>query len=180
MCTYDSCPTATESYESRREWVDHHCSHISSGEGEPTTATCPFCLEEFAIAEKIFYSHVGHHMEDIRLFSLPLSYRQPDDSDDDSQGLDDSSNTEPSDKVQLRSRGGALSRVEEEIPHTAAPGVNNLSEYIKMCNLADSNIAVTSWLSGEKVVTPVLKSAEAKSTAEHDFKSIQGYSLRKI
>lgn len=148
MCTYDSCLIANQSYESRREWIAHEVSHGSSGDFEPGTAACPFCLKQFTSDQGEFYRHVGHHMEDIRLFSLPPSYRQPGDLDDDHLS-NNSSCTEPSEKT-LPGERGALASVEEEAPPHMAGRLTNLAKHIRKYNLPDRQ-SVQNWLTGEGV-----------------------------
>lgn len=67
-------------YKSKKAWVAHDtaCTRNRREGGEPptTTSECPFCRKGFGANTGGFYSHVAHHMEDIRLFALPPAYRE--------------------------------------------------------------------------------------------------------
>ncbi|KAH0604020.1 uncharacterized protein H6S33_007051 [Morchella sextelata] len=79
MCIRSRCPSADKFYTKKRDWVAHDSQCIRDGrEGAEvtTTETCPFCLKEFGGDTGRFYSHVAHHMEDIRLFALPPAVRE--------------------------------------------------------------------------------------------------------
>lgn len=79
MCIRSRCPQAGTFYISKKDWVAHdtRCIGDASGDsGETTTGRCPFCLKDFARDRGRFYSHVSHHMEDIRLFALPPAFRE--------------------------------------------------------------------------------------------------------
>lgn len=104
----------------------HQNSHRVFGDNSNTS--CPFCTQQFESEDPKFYSHVGHHMEDIRLFSLPPSHRQSDELDHAYQGLDNSSDTETLGVI-AHVGPGALASVQEEVTHDTAPG--ELEQYLK-------------------------------------------------
>lgn len=90
-------------------------------------------------------------MDDIRLFTLPPSHRQPEDVGDDYLGLDNSSDTGTIERVPPGERG-ELSSVEEEASPETATGI--LAKYLKMNKLPDKERSVRNWLAGEDVVVP--------------------------
>lgn len=139
MCTYDPCPSPKQSYRSRHEWIAHQNSHHAPS--TDSTATCPFCTKQFESYDKIFYSHVGDHMEKIRLFSLPPSHRQSVDINHNYRGLDDSSDTEIARGI--LPTGGVHSAIAEEESPDAAPGM--LEQYISTCDQLDKEQLLELW-----------------------------------
>lgn len=142
MCIYEDCVGAEKSFRSRGEWIAHQVSHKKiDHESESSADTCPFCLKEFTSDQRKFYTHVGHHMEDIRLFALPPSYRQSDDL----EAFDNSLGTEDSGKTQYDRRGELSIITEEASPQTAAASV--FHEKLKAYNIPDKDRFVGNWLS---------------------------------
>lgn len=79
MCIRTRCSSSGRFYSSKKAWVAHDMACIRSPRegGEAfTTRECPFCAKNFDGNTGRFYSHVAHHMEDIRLFALPPAYRE--------------------------------------------------------------------------------------------------------
>lgn len=89
-------------------------------------------MQRFESRDRQFYSHVGHHMEDIRLFSIPPSQRQLDDC------LNNSSDTESPEEL------GELARVEEKASPSPAPGI--LERYIIRNRQPDNARFLEDWL----------------------------------
>lgn len=150
MCIHEDCVGAEKSFRSRGEWIAHQVSHKKfDHESESSTDICPFCLKEFTSDQRKFFTHVGHHMEDIRLFSLPPSYRQSDDL----EAFDNSSGTEDSGKSQYDRRGELSVITEEAPPQTAAASA--FHEQLKTYNIPDKDRFVGNWLSsGGLAVVP--------------------------
>lgn len=109
-------------------------------------------MQRFESRDQQFYSHVGHHMEDIRLLSLPPSYRQP---DGDEQSIGNSSVTETEGDI----LPGVLASVEEEPSPETTPG--SIELYLRGHNSTDKEQSVQSWLTA-KEGPPI---AEGMSTA---------------
>ncbi|RPB06613.1 hypothetical protein P167DRAFT_83451 [Morchella conica CCBAS932] len=100
MCIRSRCRSAGTFYTSKKAWVLHDTLCIRDareGAGETTTEVCPFCLKDFGRDTGRFYSHVAHHMEDIRLFALPPAFREYEVGDyKDSSGMGSSEHTKSS------------------------------------------------------------------------------------
>lgn len=139
MCTYDACPSPKQSYRSKHEWIAHQNSHHASSTN--ITATCPFCIKQLESYDNNFYSHVGDHMEKIRLFSLPPSHRQSVGINHNYQGLDDRSDTEIA-RGTLPT-GGAHDAVAEEESPGAAPGI--LEQYLSTCDQLNKEQLLEIW-----------------------------------
>lgn len=80
MCIRPHCTSSSTVYDSRKAWAAHDTACIrglrDEAGGASATDKCPFCLKEFGGDTGRFYSHVGHHMEDVRLFALPPALRE--------------------------------------------------------------------------------------------------------
>lgn len=145
MCISEECSEAEKSFASKREWITHQNSHNLFNKSELDVETCPFCLKKFTSHQAKLYSHVCHHMEDIRLLSLPPSHRQLEDP----EVFGNSSDTEASDYVPSTPRG-ELSVVIEE-PSTRNTPIHSLKQRLKALGLPDKGKLVGDWLSGENV-----------------------------
>ncbi|KAK5725932.1 hypothetical protein LTR15_004122 [Elasticomyces elasticus] len=77
-------------------------------ENELTTSQCPLCQKEI-VPQKRFFKHLGHHLEELALFSLP-SHLHGDESDPGSDGSDASDIPQATIDVQRE-----IERVEEQI-----------------------------------------------------------------
>lgn len=144
MCTYDICVAAMHSFQSKKEWIAHQNSHKTSENDGSDVDTCPFCLKEFESNRARFHSHVAHHMEDIRLFSLPPSHRQSDDVEGDDLGLGNSSGTGSG--YILSDTQSKFSLIAEEGP---SGGVleNSLKQKLKTYDQPDKLRIIGDWLS---------------------------------
>ncbi|KAI5839137.1 hypothetical protein DFP73DRAFT_614619 [Morchella snyderi] len=79
MCIRDHCSSPRTFYNSKKGWVTHDMTCMRSppaGYRGRTAPECPFCLRKLDRNIGRFYSHVAHHMEDIRLLALPAAYRE--------------------------------------------------------------------------------------------------------
>ncbi|KAK5703862.1 hypothetical protein LTR97_002875 [Elasticomyces elasticus] len=77
-------------------------------ENELTTSQCPLCQKEI-VPQKRFFKHLGHHLEELALFSLP-SHLHGDESDAESDGSDASDIPQAAIDVQRE-----IDRVEKQI-----------------------------------------------------------------
>lgn len=146
VCIYEGCTATEKFFGLRGEWIAHQNSHKSLDTGIASSAEiCPLCLKDFTSAPKRFYSHLSHHMEDVRLFALPPSQRQFDDS----EAFYNSSDTEASQET-LSIRRGELSVIMEESP-TEKTLVNSLKQRLRACRSFDKGMLIGDWLSEEKV-----------------------------
>ncbi|KAH0603931.1 uncharacterized protein H6S33_006962 [Morchella sextelata] len=79
-CIRARCPSSGMFYRSKRAWITHDTAclrrPLEGGGGATSTGECPLCRKTFGRDAGRFYSHVAHHLEDIRLFSLPPCYRE--------------------------------------------------------------------------------------------------------
>lgn len=91
-----------------------------------------------------YSKHVGYHLEEIRLSSLPLSYRQPDDSEDE-EVFEDSSNDDKS-GTSSSSRPGELSTIKEEESQTEPP-MKSLKRLLKLSQAGGEGSSVSNWVS---------------------------------
>lgn len=145
MCIRANCSQADTFFKTKREWVAHDMTcnqdlpHGSKGSQPPLTAQCPFCVKEFGANKRGFYSHVAHHMEDIRLFALPPSYR---DLTDDFQN---SSNTGASSSGSDVDRDGLPTIA--EISDSQQYYESKLESYLKANTKADKSF-ISDWVLG--------------------------------
>lgn len=147
MCIYEDCPVEN-SFKSQGECIAHQSLHKSSGDFELSNNSCPFCLKLFeSNQERNFYSHVGHHMEDIRLFSLPPSHRQQDGPYDSRSDLDNSSDTQDSGNIPLDGRGEPSNAEVETSPESTA-ATKAFREHLRTHQSTDREKFVGYWLGG--------------------------------
>lgn len=101
-------------------------------------------------------------MEDIRLFSLPPSYRRLDGVSDDFRGLNDSTDSE-SLAHGTRGEPSALASAEEEEPHDSAPGI--LAQFVATDRQLDKERFLGDWFTtmGVVPVTEVLGTGGSSS-----------------
>lgn len=145
MCIRANCSQRDVFFKSKREWVAHDmtCNQDLPQESErtqpPAAVQCPFCVKEFGANKAGFYNHVAHHMEDIRLFALPPSYR---DLMDDFQN---SSNTGASSSGIHVDRDGlpTIAEIGDSQPYDQS----NFERYLKANAKADKSF-VGDWVLG--------------------------------
>ncbi|KAI5836799.1 hypothetical protein DFP73DRAFT_345177 [Morchella snyderi] len=145
MCIRANCSQRDVFFKSKREWVTHDmtCNQDLPQESErtepPVAAQCPFCVKEFGANKAGFYNHVAHHMEDIRLFALPPSYR---DLTDDFQN---SSNTGASSSGMHVDRDGlpTIAEISDSQPYDES----KFERYLKANAKADKSF-VGDWVLG--------------------------------
>lgn len=92
-----------------------------------------------------YSKHVGYHLEEIRLSSLPPSYRQPDDSEDE-EVFEDSSNDDKS-GTSSSSRPGELSTIKEEEESQTEPPMKSLKRLLKLSQAGGEGLSVSNWIS---------------------------------
>jgi hypothetical protein len=81
MCIRSRCSCNAMFYTSKKAWVAHDTVSIRSLNDDVraiATGKCLFCAKEFNGDIGRFYTHVAHHMEDIRLFALSPILRRYD------------------------------------------------------------------------------------------------------
>lgn len=143
MCTQEDCVDGDQSFGSRQSWIDHLRSHQVHGSSEPAVDTCPFCLMEFEPGlTHSYYKHVGYHLEEIRLLSLPLYFR--DSCDEVFQ--DSSSEDEPEPEPAFPNRKAGLSIVEEETTPDAS-STRSLKLYLRSCGTTSKENRTAHWIS---------------------------------
>lgn len=162
MCINKDCEGAQLSFRTRNEWITHDRTHGDISEASKTLQ-CHFCLKEFSHKTSRYYSHVGHHMEDIRLFALPLSYQDTGIEDD----FDNSSETGESGSSVRRK--GDLSTIPEDDGLTVSTLPTQLSRYLNENSTIDRGF-LNNWIAGEssfEAEIPTSHPSIARPTQQH-------------
>ncbi len=72
ICTIGECNEALSTFKSKREWA-HHELTVNRGvyEERLKLSRCPLCFLTFTNPEKGLYRHLGRHLRELSLASLP-------------------------------------------------------------------------------------------------------------
>lgn len=88
--------------------MDHFSSHQGYDDDQSSKDICPFCAMEFESELTHSYDkHVGYHLEDIRLLSLPPHFR------DDSEGGEDFKDISDHESGSVYHGRGGLATIDE-------------------------------------------------------------------
>ncbi|KAH7409117.1 hypothetical protein BKA64DRAFT_387875 [Cadophora sp. MPI-SDFR-AT-0126] len=72
ICQFGDCDEAMSTFKSKREWTNHEMTkHRDLYDDLIQVSRCPLCLLEFIAPKKALYRHLGRHLRELSLASLP-------------------------------------------------------------------------------------------------------------
>ncbi|OOQ90846.1 hypothetical protein PEBR_02856 [Penicillium brasilianum] len=79
VCIFPGCPTPNKLYEGRRKWYQHIRQAHPSVSVTDSVHDCSIC-KKTSLSTTTFQRHVGQHLEELALFSLPRTGSDEDDN----------------------------------------------------------------------------------------------------
>ena len=111
ICTFGGCEEKTTTFKSHRDWSNHEFkAHAEFSKRRVDTGKCPICSVSVQQPDKYLARHVGRHLREFSLASLPPL---EEDEDEEAEDLERSVMSDASEEI-----SGEESEVESEASST--------------------------------------------------------------